>query len=172
ARVALQPADAPQQGLSEPLLCRRSELAPSQTLRQPNRASADDQLQREKHRDQLEDVRDPARGKGQRGPREQEPEEDGKAPFLKELDQAAEGFRLVGAQPALELVAEHHSLLARLHPPSLGAGALVGTWPTNSPPDGNAKRPGCPGRSGEAAPGPALGGGGLLLRLRGLGLAV
>jgi hypothetical protein len=72
--------------------------------------AAGDELRGEQDRDDLEDVRGPARRQRQRGDAEQDDEEDREALLLEELDEAGDGLVAIARQPALELLTDRGRL--------------------------------------------------------------
>ena len=85
----LEPPHGFHEGRDESLLLLPSELQPAPALRQPDVLAAGDQLKRQQHRNDLEDVRCAAGGQRQRRDAEKQDEEDRKAPLPEELNEAS-----------------------------------------------------------------------------------
>jgi hypothetical protein len=88
------------------------ELAPPP--RQPDLVAPGYQLKREQHGDDLEHVRGAAGRQRERRDTEQKHEEDRKALFLEEFEEAAQGLVAACPQPAFELLADFLRLCTRL----------------------------------------------------------
>src|SRR5947209_4338165 len=87
---ALQSADHPYQSQDKPLLPITAKLEHPPTLRQPNLFPANDQLERQQRRDDLEHMRGAAGGKRKRRHAEQKNEQDREALLSEEVDQGAQ----------------------------------------------------------------------------------
>ena len=107
-REPLEPTDAPHQ-CGQHLLPRGcAEREPLPALGQPDASAAEDELQRHQHRHHLEDVRRTAGGERQCGQRHQQHDDERKAALSEQLDDVAEGLRLIATEPVFELVADRH----------------------------------------------------------------
>ena len=87
----------------EALLARPGELESTPPVGQPDRLAAEDELEREHHGDDLEDVGRAAGRQRQRRHPEQHHEEHREALPLEDLDEAAQRLLAVALQPAFEL---------------------------------------------------------------------
>src|SRR3954452_13050902 len=106
--MALEPADHLHQRSQEARALRARQLKSSPALRHPDHVAADDQLEAEEHRDDLEDVREAAGRERERRRAEQQHEQDREALLPEEVHQAVDRLVALGGQPALEVVTEPH----------------------------------------------------------------
>ena len=109
----LEPADHAHQPCEEALLPGPRQLS-APAPRDPDSVAPDDELQREQHRDDLEDMGRAAGGQRQRGHAEQQDEQQREALLLEQAGQAAERLLALAFEPALERLAHPRRAEARL----------------------------------------------------------
>src|SRR3954451_4180609 len=102
ARTARTTA-APQQRGQQFLPRGWAKLEPLPARRQPDASAADAELRRDHS---LEDVRSAAGRERQCGQRHEQHEDEREAAWLEQLDEVAEGLRLIAPEPVFELVAD------------------------------------------------------------------
>jgi hypothetical protein len=106
ARDAFQAPDHAHQRAEEALLPGTGEVEPAPALWEPDLVATRDELYREQHRDDLEDMRGAAGRQRERGHTEEQDEQQREALRTEALGQAAEGRLAVSAEPVLEVATD------------------------------------------------------------------
>src|SRR5437899_12119999 len=133
---ALESADQPHERRDEAFTAGTAELDAAPADRQPDLLAAHDQLDRDEHRDDLEQVSGAAGRQRQGGHAEEQHEDERKALLAEEFDQAAERFLVRLPEPTFDLDADAGcvpfrsregsvSAVTRLIRPGLVAGTVL-----------------------------------------------